>query len=538
MKRLLFFVFFTGLIFATGCAKRGTINGGLKDTIPPALIGSSPENYSTGFTGNTIKLTFNEYVKLKDVNKNLVISPPMERAPDISPTAAGKVFTIKIKDTLNPNTTYSLNFGQSIRDNNEGNPFNQFKYVFSTGTYIDSLQLGGTIKDAHDKKTDNFVSVMLYEVDKNYTDSIIYKKPPRYITNTLDSLKLWKIDNIKAGKYLLIALKDNNNNKYDPKSDKIAFRKQFISIPNDTLFQLDLYKENGNFKSLKPLLDSGQKLLMPFEGNAKEVKVIVKNGSEVVPSVLTSIPEKDSLNIWFKPIKVDSLQISISKGEYHKDFYSRIKPQKRDSLSFKAVSPAILTPRSIFKVESSIPISSIDKSKISVFSKDSTAVLFETNYDELEKRVSLVFKNEESQKYTIKFLPGALTDFYGSSNDTLKYAAATQALSAYANLRIELKNVKRYPYILEITNDKGDVKAFESRKEKELDPETKQYDIVNFNGIDPAVYTLRFIYDDNGNGAWDSGNFLQKRQPEEVIYFPKPLDVHENWDVDQEFTLP
>ena len=226
--KFLKFTFILGLIILGSCAKRGSIDGGLKDTLAPVLKMSFPKNQSVNFTGKEIKLVFDEFVKLKGIEKQLIISPPMNQIPDISPTTASKFITIKIKDTLKPNTTYSLNFGQSIEDNNEANAYKQFKYVFSTGNYIDSLAVGGSIKDAYSKKTDNFVSVMLYEVNDKYKDSIIYKQNPRYITNTLDSLKSFRIENIKAGKYQLIAIKDKNgNNKFDPREEKIGFQKQF-----------------------------------------------------------------------------------------------------------------------------------------------------------------------------------------------------------------------------------------------------------------------------------------------------------------------
>ena len=147
------------MLTVIGCAKRGSIDGGRKDTIAPILKMSFPENGTTNFKGNEIKLIFNEYIKLKDLNKQLIISPPMKRNPEILPTTATKILTLKIKDTLLPNTTYSFNFGQSIEDNNEANPYKQFKFVFSTGQFIDSLKLNGVVKDAYNKKVENFVSV-------------------------------------------------------------------------------------------------------------------------------------------------------------------------------------------------------------------------------------------------------------------------------------------------------------------------------------------------------------------------------------------
>ncbi len=529
LKKLFTYLAFAFVLTFVSCAKRGTITGGLKDTIPPTLLQSIPENFSKNFKGKSFKLVFDEYVKIKDANKQLIVSPPLKYEPIILPTTAGKVFTIKIQDTLQDNTTYSFNFGQSLADNNEGNPYSQFRYVFSTGDYIDSLQVGGRIKDAYAKTPDNFVSVMLYEADSTFTDSVIYKKPPRYITNTLDSLTNWKIENIKAGKYLLIALKDNNNNKYDPKSDKIGFYKDFIEIPTDNSYQLELFKEAVPFKPSKPTLDGGQKLFLPYVGDPKGTKATIKSPSgELLKSAVTQVQDKDSLNIWYPRIKVDSLQVSVEKGDLKQDYWVKIKAQKKDTLSFSPRQSGTLPLRGNFGIESSIPISKIDESKISVKTKD-TVLKFKATYNEFERLLELDFKKNPQQKYNIELLPGALTDFYESQNDTLKYALSTKNSSDYGNLRVTLENAKRFPIMVELTNAKGDVKYMEY---------TESATVVDFNNIDPATYTLRIIYDDNKNRQWDAGNYLAKLQSEEVIYFPKELEIRANWDVDQPFTIP
>src|SRR5690606_26565587 len=176
---------FGSLLLLPSCAKRGFITGGAKDTIPPKIMNSSPENFTTNFSGKEIKIVFDELIKVKDINKQLIISPPMDKRPIIIPQgSASKYISIKIQDTLQPNTTYSFNFGQSITDNNEGNPYSQYRYVFSTGNYIDSLQIVGKIKDAFEQKTEKFVSVQLYDAT-TFSDSTIYKETPLYIANTL-----------------------------------------------------------------------------------------------------------------------------------------------------------------------------------------------------------------------------------------------------------------------------------------------------------------------------------------------------------------
>ena len=516
------------LLLTLGCAKRGTITGGLKDTLAPVLKASYPKNFSTNFNGKEIKLVFDEYVKLKNVNKQLIISPPMKNQPDILPQTASKLLTIKLKDTLRPNTTYSFNFGQSIEDNNEGNPYPQFKYVFSTGSYIDSLAISVKVKDALEKKTDNFVSVMLYEINEKFNDSTIYKETPRYVTNTLDSLKIVKLENIKAGKYLLVALKDNGNNKYNPESDKIGFQKQYITIPNDTIFEVELFKEILPFKAIKPTQASKNRILMGYEGKAADVKVTVKNGEEILPSMITNYPKKDSLQIWFKPVKSDSLHVTVQKEKYSKQFTVKFKKQKADTLSVSSEFTGNLPLREKFNITSSTPLIKFDKSKIAVFNKDSIAVPFETEYDDMNQKLYLNFNKEPLEKYKITMMPGALEDFYEHKSDTLRYNITTKNESDYANMKVILENVKRFPVIVQLTDKDGKVKATEY---------TEKETTITFEALEPASYILRIIYDDNKNKVWDTGSYLEKRQSEEVIYLPNQIDLHANFDWEQTFNV-
>lgn len=528
------FILFLLLFVCIGCAKKGSITGGLKDTIAPTLKISFPENFSTNFKGNQIKLTFDEYIKLKGLEKQLIVSPPMKNEPLIIPSSVTKYLTIQIKDTLQPNTTYSFNFGQSITDNNEGNPLNQFKYVFSTGPYIDSLALGGRVKDALDREVESFVSVMLYEVNEKFKDSVVYTSPPRYITNTLDSLKTFRLENLKAGKYLLVAMKDrNNNNKFNPKTEKIGFHKQFINIPNDTVYEIELFKEELPFKALKPSQVSGNRIAIGYDGkqdfSKSKPKIILKNNNQILESIVTQFPKKDSLQVWYKPIKADSLLLNIKKESYVNDFSVKIKNQKKDTLSINAVQTGILNMRDEFTLESSTPLVKIDKSKIFINSSKTKITEFTPNYDDFNQKLVLNFPKNTSEKYQIQLLPGALTDFFEKSNDTLTYKLETRSESDYGNLIVDLQNVKRFPIIIELTNEKGEILAYDYSEKN-----TK----VEFNFLEPKDYILRVIYDDNKNKKWDSGNYLEKRQAEEVIYYSKVIkDVRANWNDNETFDL-
>ena len=519
------------LLLLTNCAKRATITGGDKDTIAPKIINSNPDNFTTNFKGNEIKISFDELIKVKDINKQLIISPPMKKQPIIVPQgSASKYISIKILDTLQENTTYSFNFGQSITDNNEGNPYSQFKYVFSTGNYVDSLTVVGKVKDAYEQKPDNFVSIMLYDA-QTFTDSTVFKETPLYITNTLDSLKVFSLENLKEGSYKIVAMKDKaGNNKYNPAIDKIGFIDYPITVPTSDMFELELFQEKKTFKADKPSQESNNKLFLGYEGDFKNTKITASYNNTQVPIKIAKFPEKnkDSVRIFYPNVKMDSLQISVTNKDYSKTFNAKLKDLKEaDSLDIENKTGGILAFRDAFVLKSKTPITAIDESKIVLRSKDSTTVKFTSKYIDFEQEIVFDFEKKEDEKYTIELLPGAIKDFYEKANDSLKYNFSTKQLSDYGNLKINISNIKRFPFIVELM-DKNEV-LYKMSSTKETS--------VYFETIEPKLYTIRIIYDDNSDNEWTTGNYLAKKQAEEIIYFPKLIDVRANWDVEQDFIL-
>jgi len=516
-------------VLLTSCAKRGFITGGSKDTIPPIIKLTIPKNFTTKFNANEIILSFDEYVKLKDVNKQLIISPPMAKQPDISPLIATKQIKIKLKEDLLPNTTYSFNFGQSIQDNNENNVLQQFKYIISTGEYIDSLSLKGVIKDAYSKKVDNFVSIMLYEKDEKYSDSIVYKEKPRYITNTLDSAKTFVLNNLKAGKYMLVALKDVNNNfKFDSKIDKIGFYNQTITIPDSSVYQLELFKEEQPLTTNRPFQSANNKITIGYNGKLQKPTIELKTNSETLPITVTQLHKKDSLQVWFKPQTLDSLQLKFKQHNYSKDYTVMLKSQKTDTLTITPSNNTVLHFRETFSVLSSTPLVKIDESKIQFTNKDSVAVNFKTIYNKETQQIDFDFTKEPLEKYKIILNKGAFTDMFDTVNDSVTYNFNTKNASDYGNLKLNLTGVRAFPIIIELTDSKGNVKAAAySTKETTID----------FNLLEPLLYIVRIIYDDNKNGVWDTGNYLNRKQTEEVFYNSIDIDVRTNWDVNQTINL-
>lgn len=527
------FIILITTLLCVQCAKRGTPTGGDKDTTPPKVVRTSPENYSTNFDGKEINIIFNEFIKLEKPQEQIIISPPMSPPPVISPLGSPrKNITLKIRDSLQKNTTYVVNFGTSIVDHNEGNPLSFYKYIFSTGSHIDSLSLSGKVEDARLKDPEKFVSVMLYEIDKNFTDSLIYKKPPRYITNTLDSAG-FQLTNLKEGRYQLVALKDNNNNYlYEPYVEKIGFVNEVVNIPTDTTYTLTLFKERPPFQLERPKQLNRQKLLIGYRGKIKPDSLQFTPLTKVPEDFeyrITRVPGKDSLHFWFKPqLKTDTLRLAFAAPSKRDTLLTRLTELKADSLILNIEPSGTLDFRETVSFKSTTPITAKNDELISVLNKDSVAVAFTSELKEFENTVRLEFQKNEVETYKITALPGAFTDFFGVTNDTLQKTLRTRNYSDYGNITVNLKNVKSFPVIIQLTTEKGEVKA-----EKYLTSETR----LRFELMTPAKYMLRAIYDTNENGEWDTGDYLAKRQPEEIIYFPQILELRANWDVNQDFSL-
>lgn len=502
------------------CANRGTPTGGDKDVTPPEIDKSVPENGSVNFKAKEIKIYFDEYIKLNDIQKQLIISPPMDPAPEITPLgSASKYITVKIHDTLQENTTYAINFGTSIVDNNEGNPYPYYRYVFSTGSYIDSLSIGGFVKNSLEREPDDFVSVMLYEVNDTFNDSIIYKQKPKYITNTLDSVTSFKLENLKAGKYLMVALKeDNENYTFQQKTDKIAFKKEFITVPSDSVYEMNLFKEIPEFKAVRPNLVSGNKIAFGYEGNAKDMTIeLLSEASPDFKNVIIKEVDKDTLNYWYKPnFEADSLMFKVSNKDYEDTFKVNLRDLKKDTLIIRPIEARVLKLLEDFQLQGSTPFTEIDETKITILDKDSLNVPFSTKLDAFNNIYNFTFDKTEENTYKVELLPGALTDFFEDKNDTLNFNVRTRSQTDYGDIRVNLQNAT-YPVIVQLVDQKGEVEA-----EQYVEDGSKPIDFLSLN---TGKYFIRVIFDANKNGKYDSGSYLNKLQPERVSYYTEEIEV-------------
>ena len=530
--RLLYIpIVFLFLLSFTDCAKKGRPSGGLRDTIAPVILRSAPENFTINFKNNEIRITFDEFIKLKDISKELIISPPLKYPPVITPLSVSKVLKIKILDTLKDNTTYSFNFGNSILDNNEGNLFPNYKYVFSTGSYIDSLTLKGTAVDALLPKTDFPTTVALYQVDQSYKDSLVFLEKPTYITTTLDETNNFELSNLKQGTYQLIALKEQTRNyTFQPKTDKIGFYKDLITIPTDSLFELRLFKEVPDFKPTRPKLESSNRISFGYQGKSEDYQItlLTQMEDDFQYQVLKQ-PGRDTLNFWFKPkVTKDSL-VFVTKNKLQIDTTTvRFRELYSDSLRLTAINDRLISLGDTLKLKANTPLVAINSEKISVVTKDSLAIDFVAQINTKENAAQIVFDKQEEQLYSITLRNGALTDYLSNTNDSIVYRQQVKPIADFASLNLTLDNADEFPLLIELIDEK-----FKVVKQAYLEANAP----VFFEHITPGKYFIRLIMDQNKNKIWDPGNFLDKLAPEKVVYYPSIIELRANWSWSETFTL-
>lgn len=517
------------LLCTIQCAKRASPTGGPRDSIPPQLINASPKLNTTFFDKEGFTLTFDEYVSLKDVGKQLIISPPLNSSQyKVYPTTgASKKITLQLKDSLLENTTYTFNFGESIIDYNESNPTSYLTYTLSTGATIDSLYIKGRVTDAFEQETETFISLQLYPVDSIYKDSTIFTDKPLYVTSTLDTT-IYKFQNLRAGKYAIVALEDKAGNYlFDQGVDKIGFIDRFIELPKDSIIDIRLFKEQTNFAWDEPYFVNDHHVALAYFGEYNEAPFkMVSDVPESFEALVTKSRMTDTLNYWFRGAKLDSIKFELEIQDTLRTKTSFLKEGIKDSLIITKATVGSLKLQSKLELASNLPITSVDSERVLVTNIDTLPIPATLKVLENYDQIIVDFEVLPSDLYNITLLPNALKDFWGQTHDTLVFKTSTKKIEDYGNIYLRVQHKSPYPYIIELVNNKKVVRRYDS-----LVPGNK----YAFELLNAGKYTVRLIEDVNGNKQWDTGNFLKKIQPEQVIYYWKEIDLRANWDMNETF---
>ena len=530
MRLSLNIILFAGLLFSpVQCAKRSSPTGGPIDSIPPVLINASPKLNTVFFDNDEFNLTFNEYVTLKDLSKQLIISPPLNLSQfKVYPvTGASKKITIKLLDTLLDNTTYTFNFGESITDFNESNPSSYLAYILSTGPTIDSLYIRGRVTDAFEFDAERFISLHLYPVDSTFNDSTIYTKKPLYVTSTLDTT-IYNFQNLKAGKYAIIAMEDKAGNYFfDQNVDKIGFKEEFIELPKDSILNLRLFKEKTNFFWDKPYFVNEHHIVLAYYGDREDESFkMVSNVPDSFKSLVTKSLKTDTLNYWFKGAELDSLKFELSIKDSLQIRTVQFKNPILDSLVIDKLTEGSLRLQDKFEVKSNLPVIEVNPEQLIVTNVDTIQIPATLKIQENYDRITVNFEVIPNDRYKITLLPNALVDFWGNTNDTLVYRTSTKKIEDYGNIFLRVQHQSPHPYIIELLNNNKVVR----RKENPTKGNNYRFEL-----LDAGKYFVRLIEDANENKLWDTGNYLKSIQPEKVIYYWKEIDLRANWDMNETF---
>jgi hypothetical protein len=527
------------ILLCIGCAQVVAPTGGPKDTKPPKPLLYEPYNKSTHFASKKIYVTFNKYIQIKDLQSQLVVSPPLKHFP-VAIVKKNKILEVQIKDTLLDSTTYTFNFGNAIMDINEGTILPNFHYVFSTGSYLDSLVLKGNAKDAFTRDPIKEGLVMLFA---NLDDSAPYKVLPSYCGRT-DANGNYKIENIKNGTYRLIILsKSQNGYEYHPYSEEIGFTSKPLHLEeNDSANVFLFIEEDTHLHFVTARAIERGKIMLVFSAPADSISILPLNLQETQNPPYTYIQyygaKHDTVYYWINTPGLDSLHFIISKNGTNIDtdqVYSIPKVVIKKNAkppSLKITSNIISNQQdydyhSPITIKSDHPVMKINWSRFYLTSGKDT-IKFKVDTTGLPFQLSLQTNLISDSTYKLFLTPGAMTDIFGLTNDTLIQRFKVVEPTYFGSLNVDLHFSKQSHYIVQLLDTKG-----KTYKENKVEGSQK----VGYDALPPGDYRIRVIKDDDGNGKWTTGNYLKKRQPERVYYYPQVITIRSNWDLTQEWTV-
>ncbi len=610
----IFFILFAGFaVFFTDCAKVGSPTGGSSDKTPPRIISSKPDNYKKNFSGDALEITFDEFVTIKNLNSELIVSPPFKERPTMR--IRGKTLILDLNNELRDSITYTLNFGNAITDFHEGNILENYEFVISTGDVLDSLSVTGKLLQAFDlEPSKDPVLVMMYS---NLNDSAPLQEIPIYLGRTGKEGD-FTINNIKTGTYRIFALKDANNNMiYDLPDESIAFSDSaFIFDPTVTDFSEDIiidtsliaeYVDSTMFtdslfatfvvdSTTGDTIDIPQKLSYALHINlylfnemttiqyinnkerTEKEKIFITfnrppfdsvsieslNFEEKPHALLKEISQNhDTIVMWVTDTGIasmDTLLLKVSYSAYdtlhqltwrsdtlNMRYREKQKPVRTKRLQRdqeKATEAEYLSLKLNIQQNSSMdlnkPLSLIAPRP--VFNFDSTRMQLFRLVDTIEVADSyhllpdsarirnFIFqvKWEEGKRYHLFIAPGAFTDIFGISNDTIDIRFNTRFPDYYGKIMVSLTD-NSSPYLIQLMDDKNNIVAIRSV--------TNSAKIV-FDYLYPGNYRLKAIKDTNRNGMWDTGKYLENIQPEKVFFYPDKIELRSNWDTDLTWEIP
>ena len=578
MRKALFHV---SVLLLFGCAQQVAPTGGQKDTTPPEIVRELPENLSTYFSASQIIISFDEFIQFKSPSEQVVISPPMLKPPTYQ--LKQKSLVIKFEQELSPNTTYTINFGEAIRDNNEGNVLANYSYVFSTGAHLDSMLVKGKLFDAITGEPEKDALVMLY---KNNIDSLPLGTIPDYFMRSSEDGS-FLIENVGNQPFKIFALKDENANyMFDVPEEKIGFLDSVVmpyslpvafipdttisdsttvnSLATDTVsslkgtnaspipnYEIQLFVETDTSQFLKKsYCEHFGKLVFVYNRPVEELKIEMKGSSFKREWMLKDYGMfGDTITIWTTYQVPDTMNLLLDVGKANKDTVELVmkarteevdasgsssqkgagrKVKEKFALKAKFNPPTGRAPKaqSPLSLIWNHPVIGMELSKIKLY-EDSIRVKYDINStDPALRKFDVTYPWKKGKHYRLLVLDSAFTDLYQLWNDTLESTFIGTDKDAFGELSLNITEVPKIQVVVELLNTANIVLERKSVTDKGL---------VLFTRLDPGNYHIQVITDLNTNGIWDSGRYSEKLQPEPIRMIQKDTEVRANWNMELEW---
>lgn len=508
----------------SSCASISSPTGGERDTAAPILDTAFPPNFSTHFQSDNIELIFNEYLNLKSPNQQIVISPKLEEDLDIQ--LKGKSIFLNLTSDLEENTTYTISFGSSVTDFTEGNANTNLKYIFSTGSYIDSLEISGQVKDSYEDLPVKEILVALYQLHDTIVnkDSIPFNKAPSYYTYT-DENGFYKMEYLKPENFQLIAFEDLQGDfKLNGAGEKLGFYGEAINTisSNKKALNLSTFIPEPNFKFFGARHKAQGLIRFGFSRPVPNINISILNGLDSISLIPNTTG--DTLDYWYTE-ELDSISFLVSGYEIldtaelflrdYDDSKLQIKPLTTNLRSFDTI-----------KLLTNLPIDSITSDNILLYnSKDTLKPEILESNNPFEIRIKQKLK---TASYSLQLEKGSVQSIFKSKNDSLNFSFNRLKKEDLGNLKFEVKTDSNYSYVLEIYN---------SKQEKVLTESFNDSIALNLKDYYPGEYQAQLILDGDKNGKWTTGDYFAKRQAESIIKYKEAIEIRANWDLELEWKV-
>jgi hypothetical protein len=521
-------IYYIAIAFVlAACAQVKTLPGGEKDTAAPKIVAAFPDTLSTHFSANSFEIEFDEFIQLNNVQQELVVSPPLKKAPVVK--MKGRGIEVSWTDTLRPNTTYNFMFGEGIIDLNEGNKATNLSYVFSTGDQLDSLSFEGKVFDAWTSAPLKGARIVLFD-----NDSAVFSKHPKPISiGKVDDNGHFQLNYLHQGSYFLYAIDDLNANYAWDLKESVAFLDKAVVLPNTDTLGVALYTSNSAER--KPFLpdykvDSLGRLSIPMNLNLYP-GLRIESLDPSLQLISTKSSNEDSLTsrivgaannaeiqlrVAIDSLVLDTIDVPFFQEAFTPAFkVSSVSERIKPKADFILKSPRLIDYAVVTQMQ--LKLDSVDV--------DFNVLVDDKTHDRI--RVNAAWK--AGKEYKMVLLPGALKDYNNQTNDTLNFTVKVSKPEDLGNLQLDMEFGEALPHYRMI--------VLNAKEEKVSEFSEVSAGKYNVEGLLPGDYFLKVYSDTNNNGKWDSGDFLTKRQPEKTFVLPQKVQVRANWDVNQKWKV-